>query len=111
MISDTPCFLKESSTSHSSRAERSERSSAISSSWFSSLIGLALLRRFVSLVVTQLTKATSTAPPRSARDADDDEITPLSRRDVRRVLVYVDTKDHTGRAVGRRLRASGRDYA
>jgi hypothetical protein len=44
-------------------------------------------------------------------DADDDEITPLSRRDVRRVLVYADTKDHTGRAVGRGLRASGRGYA
>jgi hypothetical protein len=27
------------------------------------------------------------------------------------VLVYADTGDHTGRAVGRGLRASGRGYA
>jgi hypothetical protein len=44
----------------------------------------------------------------SGHDAGNDEITPLSRRGVRRSVVYADTRGHTDRAVGRGLRASGR---
>ena len=49
--------------------------------------------------------------PDRARIAGVDEITHLSRRGVRRLLVYADTRDFTDRAVGRGLRASGRGRA
>ena len=47
-------------------------------------------------------------PADSAKPAGDDEITPLSRRGVRRLLMYAETTDHIDRAVERGLRASGR---
>jgi hypothetical protein len=45
----------------------------------------------------------SIAPPRLAKVAGDDEITPLSRRGVRSFLVYADTRDTQAERLGEGL--------
>jgi hypothetical protein len=45
----------------------------------------------------------SIAPPRLAKVAGDDEITPLSRRAVRSFLVYADTRDTQAERLGEGL--------